>query len=235
MWFICCGMRRSASTLHYNIVKRVLPDAVDIGWIIHQKFEEIFFEVNDPKKSFILKCHPHLPSRSDVARNLFDHGQAAGIYTYRDIRDVIASLKRLRPTMYTDRDSIDGLAMMYGDTRSIIHEDRLWRNEKNMMISRYETMMKNLEVEIACLLKFLYKKGEVNALSYYPSVLANEFSIDAMRERAPKDKWDKETTMWPNHVGTGEVGQWKKALTSEEIDIVMKHGKQWLIDRGYEI
>ena len=82
-------MRRSASTLQYNIVKEILDSnnsGITLGYYEH---DQIYSELlKYPKENFVLaKTHDYFPE----AKKLNEEGKLKVIFSYRDIRDIIVS------------------------------------------------------------------------------------------------------------------------------------------------
>ena len=119
---VTAGMPRSGSTLLYNTVRLLLERTgkldIGAGWI--SDFNS--FKNHD---LVILKIHSYEPV---IANNA-----AMILYSYRDIRDALASFKRkfgIEPTI--DR------------ARKFIVNDKNWR-EKSPFIMKYEDMIASQE------------------------------------------------------------------------------------------
>lgn len=213
MIIFCCGMRRSASTLQYHIVRELLPDYDDWGWTPWQEFDTKY-NGNDA----ILKCHPFIPEYSLVASNLFESGQAKAIYIYRDIRDVVASLLRTERIMGMNY-------ALENDIRAIIENFYKWTSINNVYIARYESVVNNISQMIREIADFL------EVVTIDADYLADKYSLENQRKRQPLDKWDEYTTMHPGHIGTGAIGQY---LPQDKLDVVMSIASDWLKEQGYE-
>lgn len=81
---LCAGMTRSASTWLYNAARLLVSHSVDTdisyGWI--NDFKHL-----PPRYNAVIKLHKYEP---ELVRN-----STHILYSYRDIRDVLASMKRV--------------------------------------------------------------------------------------------------------------------------------------------
>ena len=93
MWVFAGGMQRSASTLQYQI-KNSACRLTDVGfrvtWHDPDVHHEVFKKYGNSKNYIIFKTH----KASHEVKKLFRENKAMGLYIYRDIRDVISSLKK---------------------------------------------------------------------------------------------------------------------------------------------
>lgn len=207
----CCGMRRSASTLQYHLVRELLPHYADLGHTTWQSFDYV--------PDSIVKCHPFLPDYNPQAKHCFEVGYGMIVYIYRDIRDVVASMLRMeKDTGYSFISNLED------DITAILSSFYKWTSLSPIYISRYEDL--NLETEIRGIAEFLDVEPNLG--------LIKKYSLEEQRKRQPKDEWSPQTTMHPHHIGTGEVGQWKHSLTQGQLDTVYKIAGNWLKELGYK-
>jgi hypothetical protein len=192
MWIACCGMRRSASTLQYHITRDMvkLNGGVDCGWVrIPDINRTIQWHGEDAMAAF--KVHGVLDRRFGAAfLPLLGAGRGAGVYIYRDPRDVYASLKKFR----RDSDPFD-------DLPSILDEYKFWTDLPNVYVSRYDDVVNDIAQEARNIASFI----GLNLDNADAERMAKDYSLDAQRKRLPKKGWDASTTLWSNHINTGAL------------------------------
>lgn len=94
MIIVACGMNRSGSTLHFQIIKRITE--IHGGLVVvepdERRLEEKLIKLCSNKKNLIaLKSH----GCGRTIGNLLSSGEAIGFYTHRDPLDACASLMRM--------------------------------------------------------------------------------------------------------------------------------------------
>src|SRR5438132_1477367 len=90
MWIFCGGMKRSASTLQYQLASALVEQAgtgTRSTWVPSSEFPCLRERYADLGSWKVFKSHDCTP---EIAREMTDHG-SLGLYIYRDLRDVIAS------------------------------------------------------------------------------------------------------------------------------------------------
>lgn len=218
-WFVCCGMRRAAGTWQYYVTRDLLGgNAIDLGWVTHQSFDALYTRCSHA--SVVLKTHPYLPEHSKLASKILVSGDMYPIYIYRDIRDVVASMKRMRGGAHPK--------VIMDDVPDILRVDRLWRSSRNVHVSRYETVIDDYGAEIARIVK--YVGSEANALQVVD--LLSKWSLAQNAARSTLG-WSRDNLFWPNHVDGGTVGRWKEELSDEEKGTVHEIAGEWLKENGY--
>lgn len=94
MILIACGMNRSGSTLHFQILKRLVQN-VGGETIVDPDVQSLEKKLRKSMKlgvsPIVIKSHSCTP----FIESLLTSGEAVGFYTYRDPRDSAASLARM--------------------------------------------------------------------------------------------------------------------------------------------
>lgn len=225
-WVVCCGMRRSASTLQYHIVSELLGPERSLGWVTWQDFDRLT-QNHDARFGdgfLVAKSHTYLPSHSQAAQELLESGRLKGIYIYRDIRDVVVSMKRMAAQMSNLNTDLTA------ELVSILTNGRLWTENVPCLVSRYEDVVVNLPGEVKSIASFL----GIGASEEQCAEIAGRLSPAKQRERLPAVGWDSKTLFWPEHVGPLVPGQWRDGLTAEESAVIEQVAGDWLREKEYK-
>lgn len=202
MLIICAGMPRSGSTWLYNAVRLAFVlsgNRVEAGWI-HDY-------INFRKKGIvILKTHFHpSPTPPDFC-----------FYSYRDVRDVIASFKRQSGRLYS-----------FVKVKQIISLFEYWRDIADFSM-KYESMMRNPDEVVEILLSTLNINLPVK------QVLDE---IDKLESPPKVQRWNlynKENLLHPGHITNGGSNTWKD-IDPSLIHRVEKTFESWFIRNGYSL
>lgn len=235
---ICCGMRRSGGTLTYHYAREILQNRanlIDAGWVIWQRFDEIYNKYHHGEGCVILKTHPYLPAHSARAREVLKAGKMRAIYTYRDVRDVAASLiwfhESNRKVAKPPPDGgLRDPTTLGNEIRSLLEVDNKWRRlkKKDCLVIRYEKMMRNHPYTVRRIADFVGQSVSIER----SREIANIFSLERQRERQPPHKYDGVNLLWPHHIRDGKVGEFRESLSSERSAVVLVAGS-WLKTNGY--
>jgi hypothetical protein len=233
MWIFCCGMKRSGSTLQYQLVAHLVEDAkcgVRVGW--SEYFTDVYNQHYTDTRWKVYKNHNFSP---EIAAE-FDKGNAKGLYIYRDLRDVFVSFMHKQDVPFErlwKRDILKDL---------IEHYDQ-WVQLPNMLISRYETVMQDVSGEVKRIADHL----ELPLTLEKAQEIANQYSVEkqldriknAADEQRVNDKavFDKHSLLHENHISEnqGQVGQWQTLLIPDEIALIEDKYGYWLIQHGYSL
>jgi len=206
---LAAGMQRSASTWLYNAARLLLTSSPSVaeqfscGWI--GDWEQI------PKKNYMLiKVH-------DFNKSLVDHSKYI-LYSFRDIRDVIAS--GIRKFGWVPSEKV-------ADNLIIQHER--WMKEADLVM-RYETMLHNKESIINDLAR-LFDIKNVD-----PAGIAN--SIEELNYQSQGDKNDmyhKTNLYHSGHITDGRHGSWKGLIDTALIQKIEEKHQEWFIKNNYTV
>jgi hypothetical protein len=240
MWVFCCGMYRSASTLQFQITSRLVKDAglgEQIGWIDAMRFDTVRDRHADTPKLKVIKVH----TCTEPIAAEFLQGNALGIYTFRDIRDVfVSSMKQ--------RDKSFDYVWQAEFIEQCLENYKQWTQLPNVLISRYETIMQDLSHEVDRIANHL-------GISLEPSQaqsIAADYSIEIQQARiqqfthsllqktlAPNDHreivdyHDEETLLHMNHINSAQVGHWRNDLSMQEAAQICDRVEQWCAENAY--
>lgn len=237
MWVFCSGMKRSGSTLQYQLTAHLVEMAgrgKRIGWTETFEAAATSDEAAQVEGWKVYKNHNY----SDSMGALLRRGEAKGVYVYRDLRDVFVSFMHKQDAPFERLWARDILA-------ELVENYDGWTQQPNMLVTCYETMMDDLTgevVRIAAHLGLALSADEAAAV-------ADEYRVDKQLERInaatellhhPGIKRvgvDKHSLLHENHISEeqGQVGQWKNALTPDQIALIEAKYGDWLLARGYAL
>ncbi len=231
--------REIYKTLGFDIEPSIVPQNDSEMFEIYNN--KAINELNNNLR-FILKIHTLL--KPNLARSKI-------ITIVRDPRDVCISFKEFMKTNFNE--SLNA-------TKSLINFSKIYKNfDKNyILILKYENIEKNPIEIILKISKFLNEN-----INYDQAVeIAKKFSKKNVNEIINKknkqlkekilkkskiDKkdiviisnknvhaFDKNTGFQTGHVSQRNSGDWKKALSSEKIEIINSQFKDFLIENNYD-
>jgi hypothetical protein len=230
---LCLGLKRSGSTLQYNLVRRVLEgnrcSYVNLGY----KSEEEISEINI--KSFntdyvLVKCHAY-----DL--QAFDGNKKYTLFIHRDVRDMYISL---REKWGVSSDAIDGFVVSCREACN-------YAKNNGFLVQRYEEIYYNHDTALDQIAKFLELESiyasdqDITDSDLLRSVFSKVFlslkKIARARKHLPlpmfhselqikrffysrilKLSIDPRSQIHPDHRSKtgGEPGAWMTELTDEE-------------------
>lgn len=223
MLILVCGMQRSGSTLHYQIAKELverLGAGTALGWSWDLVTPTL---TRDGAPPSVVKVH----SPSEPHERLLDQTRVRMLYSYRDLRDSMASLVQKRGDLGSDafawnvRDALDSYAHFTSAT--------------HVLTSRYEDFTRDISGEIDRIGAFL-------GLRPSPALrdeLVEGLGLDAQRRRIASvewregQAWDPRSLLHHNHIRDGAIGKWRTVLTPEQIATVHAMAGPWLVKMGY--
>lgn len=248
-WFFCAGMRRSASTVQYNIVKDIVEHngGYAAGWVIEPSFKRIYNNVENSDIPYAtLKTHIFWDSVKPMFTLFADKAKA--IYIYRDLRDVAVSLRwfyKNGKTRFTAFNEEQAWTRILRDLEAIINEYDSWMSlpSDQIYFSRYEDIISHgigISLQVSSIEKFmglLGDKDKANESNRLYSMVANQTKIDDFIElnkgKKLKRLQDPQSLFWVNHFSDGRVGKFKEELTTKELAEVEAIAMPWLKDRNY--
>jgi hypothetical protein len=233
-------MYRSASTLQFQITSRLVKDnqlGQQIGWIDALRFNAVRDRYIHEPELKVIKVH----TCTEPIAAEFWQGNAIGIYTFRDIRDVFVSSMRQRNKSF---DSV----WEEGFIEQCLENHKHWTELPNVLISRYETIMSDLPHEVDRIAKHL----GINLKPDECQAIAADYSIEIQQGRiqqftntllqtplAPNDHreivdyHDEETLLHMNHINSAQVGRWRHDLSSQEAILIGDRVKDWCAHNTY--
>ncbi len=198
-------MPRSGSTWLYNAARLILlqsePD-LGCGWI------DDWLQI--PKKStLLLKVHDYQPAIANKAWRI--------IYSYRDLRDALASRLRKFQTLPT-----------LATAKHIIENDYQWK-QKAHYIMRYEDMIQDP-------IRIIRNLADCLEVDSIDPVEINQ-RLAALTDKGSnwsKESYDPETLFHRNHITHGGVGTWQDSLSLAFVKKLENIYHDWFKKYKYE-
>jgi len=206
---LAAGMERSASTWLYNAARLLISNSPELA--LHFSYGWIGDWNQIPKKNIMLiKVH-------DFNKPLVDKSKCI-LYSYRDIRDVIASCQR-KFNMTPSLELADNLVVK--------HEN--WMKVADF-IMRYETMLHKKEDIVADLAR-LFGFANVD-----PAEIIE--SIDGLNYKSEGDKnnmYNMTNLYHDGHITDGRHGSWKGLIDDNLIHQIEQKHQNWFKKHGYQL
>lgn len=199
---LSAGMPRSGSTWLFNAARLMLQAQGEIasGWIDD-------WDSLPTRPVTLLKVHDY-----DA---VLAHHASVILYSYRDIRDALASSRRKFNTEPTIELARQWLA-----------SDRQWRARATFAM-RYESMRANPIETIERLALAL-------GATIDPVSIAQQLdAIEYLERQATPGAYDRETLLHPGHITDGRHGTWQDWLDPDLIDQIEDECADWLAANGY--
>ncbi|EDY39443.1 hypothetical protein CPCC7001_2324 [Cyanobium sp. PCC 7001] len=184
----------------------------------------------DPDHTWLAKVH--IPRRV-LRRALPDEGTRY-LYTYRDVRDALASAWRKNRFLFGSDERGPAIASQF--VREEIDIGAVFEDRRHCWIGRYETIVKDLPGLVTDLAAFL----GVSLTPEKLQELVTEAAPDKQRQRSLKvSSGDRsvrlETFITTNHITDGRSGAWKETLSVEEAIAAEHAGRHWLVAKDYPL
>ena len=209
MLLVIAGMRRSGSTLAYQIGCAITSSGL-------RKMSELPKGIENDPNWHVVKTHRYHP---DMLQGI-ESGKVKAICTIRDPRDIVVSMMSMRNKSFDN--TISRLNFE-------IHEHKLWT--ENASTFRYEDFYNNIELLIKGISSVIgteVSQEEINKIS-------ERFSFENNRTRSQQIVKTESDYMFPGHIQDGIVGKWKVYLDGKQArqvkDLV---GMEWLEKHGYD-
>jgi len=237
MWIFCGGMRRSGSTVQFQLTAALVEAAGKgrrIEWVKPDEFGKLRKQHADDTAWKVFKTH----KCTDKVAKEFERQNAAGVYVFRDLRDVVVSVMRkyaLTFDQVLDSDLLENCLEHY----------RRWTSMPRVLTSKYEDMTADLTREVERIAAHL----DVTLPVEQYAQIAAEHSIERQKERIEEIKksdhlregvakgtyFDPLTNLHTNHIHSGEVSGWKSVLSNEQAGRIEAKTADWLTAHGYEL
>lgn len=227
MIVICCGMMRSASTLQYQIgveLGQRLASVDPLGYVLPERFSDAISNSRNGASFVVMKSHAFL----EESRELLEHNNALGIYAYRDIRDVIVSLMRMRGLPFNKL----GSGILY----SLLDQYVVWTSQPNVLVSQYENIVNDTAAEVLRIANHM----RLSCTQDLADEIAQKFSLEHQRRRQYRLEDDQEfnnerdALLHANHIHSGKSAQWMTELSTEEVGLIEHVFSEWFDQVGYQ-
>jgi hypothetical protein len=236
MWIFCGGMLRSASTLQYQIASEIVEFyglGERVTWYPHEEHQKIIDAQNAFSHYKVFKSH----SYSTQINQEFKKRNALGLYIFRDIRDVLSSMKEKNGCDYSD----DQIATM---TKQLMKNHFLWTESGHTYVSKYEIVLSDLVSEIRNIANHL----DVAVDEHFATNMASQLSLENQKNAiaacadSPSivtvnahNRYDPHSLLHLNHISSGKVGRYKENLSFKQIGIINDLAQFWLLSNGYAL
>lgn len=231
MIVVVCGQHRSGSTLSWQVAHELLTStpsksATSVSAPLATPREDLRLHALDPIDVRMVKVHFSLVMK----KKDFPQRGACYIYTYRDPRDVAASLIRKgRYELGHEKRGAKGVTAMI---RRELRGDAFWRTRETLWIGRYEELSQDVPGLVRSLAEFLGVHSDEDSVRR----ISDFVSVDRQRERVAdvRDSGvDPSLRITSNHITNGQEGAWRVTLTSEEVVAIEALAGDWMKTHGY--
>ena len=217
MLFLAAGVRRSASTLVFQLACELAGG--DSRCI--RRWRDAPNYVCGSDVWWVAKSHNYLP---ELFRDMQD-GSAKALVTIRDPRDIAVSMMQLKSMTFDE-------VMKWNVIPRGIHQQMLWaNNHSECIVLRYEDFVDDISLlawVISGMLELEVNEELINAL-------ATTYSFEQNKARSDKIGKVETDLLFPGHLQTGEVGIWKRELTQAQANEIRQViGNGWFQRWGYK-
>jgi hypothetical protein len=234
MLVIICGMHRSGSTLVAQLVKGLL-EAQGTPLTISENglgssVEEMLTRAADPDHIWLVKVHQQARRFRD---GLPDEG-AFYIYTYRDLRDALASAWRKNRLHFGHPQRTAEALQSF--IRAQLKAAKVFEARRNLWRGRYE----NFVHDLSGLTRDLASALNIEATPELIESLVEAARPDEQRRRVLQLTQGDQTVrassfITSNHITDGREGAWKETLTVAEAELAETLAGDWLKAKGYQL
>jgi glycosyltransferase involved in cell wall biosynthesis len=227
--FACFGLHSSGSTWMFNLIRDVCrAKAVDFVSVHRDSFKNL---PRDETGRTLVIAKTHAPW-DDYITHILEYREPA-VITIRDPRDAIVSLMRRFPETSAFETALKDVATAANRLVNVAKalNPPIFRYEDNF-IGRHETF-----ATVSKLLSFEFAANERDTILLGLDADAVRHKIEKLAETAKikgETEWDKETHWHANHVGDGQVGKYRKALTFEQQRQIVERTENFFEFFGYE-
>lgn len=241
MWVFCCGMYRSASTLQFQVTSELVKDAcvgLQVGWIDANRFDEVREQYRNTYRLKVVKVH----KCTEPIRSEFLQENAIGLYSYRDVRDVYASMMKQRQKSFEflwDEGFLD----------DCLDNFKHWTTLKNVMVSRYQDILDYPAKEVKRIADHLgisITLDECRKIAENYAIAAQKKRMESFKAklltlaRSPNDHrelvdyHDETNLLHMNHIDAVKTGRWKDDLNVHEVALIENRVNTWCKANHYE-
>lgn len=226
MLVLVCGMHRSGSTLVWQITRLLLEGQPGLRNPRDVELKDFAAAAADPEDLLMAKVH----YRPTFAEEEFPREGAIYLYTYRDVRDAIASL--YRKGRYTKRDPRRGPRNSRLAARREMAGSEMWTSMPGVWVAKYE----DFREDVPGLVLNLARTLQVEVSDERLSAICAEVDIDAQKQRVQAALVvgiDEDSRITQNHITDGREGAWRDTLTEGELGAIELETGAWLVTHGY--
>lgn len=213
MWIFCCGMRRSGSTLQYQIAAE-LVEALGVGerlpFTPHDDFPAVRGQHGPSGRPAVFKAHRLTPAM----RTALDEDGGVVLTTERDLRDAVVSRAR------KDGDDPNG-PWVERFVRDYLAAFAEVAGHPRALVSPYEGLIGDLPAQVARTAAHAGLTAPMAVLADVAARLSLPAQRDRIRQAAEqggttrlgRDEFLPRDLLHLNHITAGGVGAWRGVLT----------------------
>lgn len=226
MIVVICGQHRSGSTLAWQITGELLSATRSVSMPMRTPANQLRLHALRPQHVRMVKVHysPTVPKRH------FPQRGAHYVYTFRDPRDVAASLIRKgRYGPEHEKRGAEGVASMI---RRELRGDAFWRTRESLWIGKYEEITQDVPGLVRSLAGFLQIPIDEEIVTR----IGDHVSVERQRIRVADVRTsgvDPLLRITSNHITDGQEGAWRATLTPEEVAAIEDLAGDWMRAHGY--
>ena len=221
-------MHRSGSTLVWQITRQLVDGHPGLRNPRGISTDEFPSAAANPDDLLMAKVH----FRPALDREDFPDAGARYLYTYRDPRDVVASL--YRKGRYKPEDPERGPRNSRLIIRRELRGDEFWTSRDDVWIGRYEDFRDDVPGLVRQLARYL----DIAIDDDRVTAIVDAVNLEAQEERARTAKAigiDDDLRVTSNHITDGREGAWRDTLTTDELVAIEAESARWLVEHGYEV
>jgi hypothetical protein len=207
MWVIACGMRRSGSTLLYQIARRLVEDTgrgVGVGATEDYTGLDVLFGTSaEGQRWRVVKTHEPAPEWAATLKA----GDARGLYVYRNLYDVLVSA-----SWNDGKVTLDDPTTLRNRAHWLADTYRFWSVQPNTLVLRYADLVGDPIGAVQAVGRHL----EMRVSYRWALHLAWTYSTDQQRNRDNGADW-----RIAQRIHDGRIGAWRDYVTYDQTRVLM--------------
>lgn len=228
MWVVCCGMIRSGSTLQYQVASELVErNGMGRRMGYRDFLDALPRDEADDTQFHVLKTH-------SLGDSFPSPGEAESVligYTFRDLRDVVASCML---AFDVDYERIQGERWL---DFAVLQFDRIQKLNTSCSF-RYEDFYNDiprLVRQMASAMRMEVQAETVNAIAQDLAIPLQRKRSGAAEQPVVGDEvaYDGIHLLHSRHINKVEPGCYREVLTAAQIRDIEKKYENWLCQQGY--